>query len=499
MKYLSTRDINRKTVTAGEAICKGIADDGGLFLPDSIPSVSMEELAGWQNLSYQELAARVLALYLTDYSAEQIKACVDAAYTAEKFSDERIAPTRISRSCGLLELWHGPTCAFKDMALQLLPRLLVTARENLSVKEKNLILVATSGDTGKAALEGFADVPGTAIAVFYPKYGVSALQQLQMQTQKGKNVAVFGIRGNFDDAQTGVKKLFTDAGMQNALAEHQMRFSSANSINWGRLCPQIVYYFASYFDMVKAGKVKFGEPINFCVPTGNFGDILAGYYAKKMGLPVARLICASNRNRVLTDFFETGVYNRNREFYQTASPSMDILISSNLERLLYLEYGQNAAEIQNLFTQLRQEGRYQICEEVRRSVSDIFAADSCDDSECFEVIRRLYEEEQILIDPHTAVGVGVLKKYREKTGDRRETVVLSTASPYKFCKDVLAALEGKEPAEENPFVLLDTLEQKSGVAAPPQMKALADLPVRFDQVLDKEQQAEAVLNFVARQ
>ena len=497
MNYFSTRDLNKKSVSAGEAICKGLAPDGGLYLPETCPAYTIEELSAWQNLSYVELAAKVLKPFLTDYTEEQLFSCVQDAYHYPKFDDSRIAPTRLCKDYALLELWHGPTSAFKDLALQLLPRLMVTARKNLGISETSLILVATSGDTGKAALEGFKDVDGTKIAVFYPKYGVSALQQLQMQTQEGENVAVFGIKGNFDDAQTGVKTLFTDREMEETLKESNMSFSSANSINWGRLCPQIVYYFASYFDLVSAGKVQMGEKVNFCVPTGNFGDILAGYYAKMMGLPVHKLICASNANRVLTDFFATGTYDRNREFHQTASPSMDILISSNLERLLFLASEQDASLISDLFASLKEEGSYTVSKEILCRLQADFAADCCSDEEAFEVIARLFETEGVLIDPHTAVGVCVLEKYRKTSGDMTECVVLSTASPYKFCKDVLFALEKAPASQEDPFFLLEELENKSGVAAPFNLKNLKNAAVRFDRVLEKEEQKDAVLRFVA--
>mgnify|MGYP000806026261 CR=1 FL=1 len=438
MEYFSTRDTAPR-LTASEAISRGLAPDGGLFVPDTLPQIGEAELAALLPLGYGERAKRILAAYLPEYSDAELEALVSASY-GKNFDTEAIAPVRFTDDrTGYLELWHGPTSAFKDMALQMLPHLLTASLKKCGEQRGVCILVATSGDTGKAALEGFKDVEGTKILVFYPDEGVSPMQKLQMTTQEGGNVSVCAIKGNFDDAQTGVKTIFTDKEIGKKLAEHGMAFSSANSINWGRLVPQIVYYFSAYCDMLKQGKISAGDRINFVVPTGNFGNILAAYIAKRMGLPIDRLICASNRNHILTDFFETGVYDRNRPFYQTASPSMDILISSNLERLIYRIAGNSEAADRELMQDLAKDGKYEITDAMKKELAD-FYGNYASEQETADAIAKLYSDTGYVIDPHTAVAAAVYGKYREETYDETKTVIASTASPYKFTSSVLAAI-----------------------------------------------------------
>ena len=429
MTYTSTRD-NQVSVTAAQAIATGISTDGGLFVPTDFPAISMTDIAALADKSYTERAAFVLEKYLTDFSAAEVQMCVEAAYTAEKFGAHPAPLHTLENGEHILELWHGPTCAFKDMALQILPHLMrVSAAKTVDGKEI-VILVATSGDTGKAALEGFKDAPHTRILVFYPEKGVSPMQKLQMTTQEGQNVAVCAIRGNFDDAQTGVKTIFTDPAVKEKLAENGMMFSSANSINWGRLVPQIIYYISAYCDLLGAGKIKAGDPINIVVPTGNFGNILAAYYAAKMGLPVKKFICASNANHVLTDFIATGTYDRRRDFYTTTSPSMDILISSNLERLLYDLTDCDDQAVADMMCRLREDGIYTVPDAVREKLQAKFVGGYCEDDAVAATIRHTFEKHGYLLDTHTAVAVQVYENYRTETGAETPTVIASPANPY---------------------------------------------------------------------
>ena len=475
MLYQSTRG-EKKTLTAAEAIARGIAEDGGLFVPDAFPRL---DPAGLLPLGYRARAERVLAPFLTGFTAEEVAQCTAGAYTAEKFESDDIAPVRsLDGATHILELFHGPTAAFKDVALQILPHFMTAASRKLGGQDVIRILVATSGDTGKAAMEGFADVPGTEILVFYPSDGVSDIQKLQMRSQTGGNVGVCGIRGNFDDAQTGVKRVFGDPAIRAALKERGIVFSSANSINVGRLIPQIVYYYSAYCDLVNRGAVRPGEPVNIAVPTGNFGNILAAYYAMRMGLPVNRLICASNRNNVLTDFIRTGVYDRNRPFYQTESPSMDILVSSNLERYLHALGGVELTRA--CMDALRKDGRYRIPDALLAEMDKLFWGGFCDsDATCAE-IARCWNESRYLLDPHTAVASGVLRQYRAETGDMTPAVVASTASPYKFADSVLAALG----TESEGFDAIDRLAELTGVAVPKPIAALRGRPVLHERVCD---------------
>ena len=435
MQFFSTRDQNRK-VTSSQAIAQGLSDEGGLFVPESFPQVDVKALCG---LDYPALAAAVVREYLTDYDPAFLTEATRSTYGAA-FGGKAGYLAPVEGDTYALELWHGPTCAFKDYALQLMPKLLVEAKKNLGRTEKTLILVATSGDTGKAALDGYHDIPGVEIAVFYPTGGTSEIQRLQMATQEGANVAVYAVRGNFDDAQTGVKKVFGDKAIAAELEKRNIRLSSANSINWGRLVPQIVYYFAAYAQLLKTGKITFGDEVDFCVPTGNFGNILAGYYAKHMGLPIKTMVCASNTNNVLTDFLKTGTYDRNRDFYATTSPSMDILISSNLERLLYHMSGESDAAVRGWMTQLAENGKYTVEPEVMAKIQNEFAAGYCDEAAVADTIHKTYTDQNYLCDTHTAVAVKVYRDYVAQTGDDLPTVIDSTASPYKFSKSVLLSL-----------------------------------------------------------
>ncbi|MDU2066203.1 MAG: threonine synthase, partial [Sporomusaceae bacterium] len=430
--FISTRG-GSQSVTSAEAIIAGLAENGGLFVPEEIPQLSLDQIAEWVDLTYQQRALAILRLFLTDYSEGELKQCIDSAYSVPKFDAAAIAPLKtVKENFSVLELWHGPTSAFKDMALQLLPRLLSTALVKTEKQEKIVILVATSGDTGKAALEGFQDVNQIEIITFYPEDGVSAIQKLQMITQEGKNVAVVAVKGNFDDAQTGVKEIFQDTAFNQELAKQGLQLSSANSINWGRLVPQIVYYFSAYLDGVKQNLFALGDAVNFSVPTGNFGNILAGYYAKKMGLPIGKLLCGSNANHVLTDFFEQGVYNANRPFYKTSSPSMDILVSSNLERLLYLATQGDSEKVTTWMTELKTKGDYAITGDLAKALSEDFYALWANETEITATIHEVFTASSYLLDPHTAVAWHTAKVYRERTGDERHCIVVSTASPFKF-------------------------------------------------------------------
>ena len=492
MYYKSTRDSSVK-ITSAEAIVKGISDEGGLFVPSGIPSVSIDEIVKLGDMSYSERAAYIFSKYLTDFTDAEIRYCTDNAYNDKKFATDNISEiSHLFDGTYILELWHGPTCAFKDMALQILPYLLTTSAKKINIDKKIVILVATSGDTGKAALEGFADVPGTQIMVFYPEDGVSPMQKRQMTTQSGENVAVCAIEGNFDDCQNGVKAIFTDENIKSELDSKGLMFSSANSINWGRLAPQIIYYISAYASLVKDEEIKAGEKVNIVVPTGNFGNILAAYYAKHMGVPVNKLICASNSNKVLTDFITTGIYDRNREFFTTISPSMDILISSNLERLLYLMCGENDAVIRDWFGSLSKNGRYEVTDEIKAKLTEEFAAGFCDDPETKATIRKIYDKYSYTLDTHSAVAVKVYEDYRQKTGDTTKTIIASTASPYKFSASVLEAIEGKA-SELDEFDMVDRLAEISGYEIPGSLASLKTKEIRFKDVIVKEQQKDYVL------
>ena len=489
MQYISTRDRTLQ-FSAAQAIAKGLSEDGGLLTPAYLPKLPRRALEDLKDMSYQQRAVYVMKLFLDEFSVKELTDFANAAYGPEKFDTPAVAPVRkVNGNTYCLELWHGPTCAFKDMALQMLPHLLTASLKKQEEEKTVCILVATSGDTGKGALEGFKDVEHTKILVFYPKDGVSAVQELQMVTQEGENVGVCAVHGNFDDAQTGVKKLFSDLKLREELAERGYFLSSANSINWGRVLPQIVYYISAYCDLLRDGQIQAGEAINICVPTGNFGNILAAYYAKDMGVPIHNLICASNQNNVLTDFLNTGIYDRNRTFYQTMSPSMDILISSNLERLL-LAITQEDTEVQSYMSQLAETGRYQVSDKVREKIQKQFYGFCCDDQETQKVIHTIYGQYDYLIDTHTAVAFSALEQYRTKTGDQTKTVIASTASPFKFCDNVLTALGVTEQAQG--LDLLDQLSKVTGQPVPAPLAALRTKTPRFSQVVEKGQMVDAV-------
>ncbi|MDD3347150.1 threonine synthase [Oscillibacter sp.] len=495
MKYYSTRDKSLR-ISAAEAIQMGLSRDGGLLTPETIPQIDAPFLSRLVSVSYQERAAAVMSLYLTDYTTEELRTFAENAYGPEKFDTPAVAPLRrVDETTQCLELWHGPTSAFKDMALQMLPQLLSAALRKTGEKKTACILVATSGDTGKAAMEGFADVPQTKIMVFYPKNGVSAVQEAQMVTQEGGNVGVCAVVGNFDDAQSGVKRIFSDETLRQTLAERGYFLSSANSINWGRILPQVVYYISAYCDLLRGGEIAMGDKVNFCVPTGNFGDILAAYYAKRMGLPVGRLICASNRNDVLTDFLRTGVYDRNRTFHTTMSPSMDILVSSNLERLLFDLSGENDEEVRGYMAALAKDGRYEVSGKIKAALDAQYWGGFCDEAQTAQTIAAYDKKYGYLIDTHTAVAANVLEQYRAATGDETITVFASTASPYKFCNHVLKAL-GKTPDADG-VALLDALHEVSGVAVPRRLAALRGKERRFDLTAEKQEMDRVVLDFLS--
>ena len=492
MNYKSTRD-SSLNVTSAQAIAQGISADGGLFIPESIPQITMDELKAIADMSYRERANAVFSKFLTDFTPEEIAYCTSGAYNTKNFDSENIAElTPAFGNAHILELWHGPTCAFKDMALQILPYLLTTSLKKNGEDKKVVILVATSGDTGKAALEGFKDVPGTEIMVFYPDHGVSSMQKRQMATQEGGNVGVCAIEGNFDDCQNGVKMIFTDNAVKEKLAAAGKMFSSANSINWGRLAPQIIYYVSAYAELAKRGDIAFGDTVNVVVPTGNFGNILAAYYAKNMGVPIGKLICASNINKVLTDFIETGVYDRNRDFYATCSPSMDILISSNLERLLYILTGGDDAQIRDWFGKLSKDGRYEVTDEIKAKLQADFVGGFCDDADTKKTIHDFKEKYGYTCDTHTAVAVKVYLDYIAKTGDTTKTIIASTASPYKFSASVLEAVEGKASAADE-YEQVAHLAEVSGLPVPQSLAALKDKPVRFSEVIEKSDMESYVL------
>ena len=496
MEYTSTRN-NKIRVSSAQAISQGISKEGGLFVPCSFPQFSLETIKNMVSMSYIERAKLILKEYLTDFSEDEINYCVEGAYEASKFSSSKIAPVvNVNKNENILELWHGPTCAFKDMALQLLPYLMTVSAKKAADGKTIVILVATSGDTGKAALEGFKNVKNTKILVFYPVDGVSDMQKLQMATQEGENVAVCAINGNFDDAQSAVKAIFTNDDIKDKLAEKNMMFSSANSINWGRLLPQIVYYFSAYCDMAEQGKINVGDEINFVVPTGNFGNILAAYYAIKMGLPVKKLICASNSNNVLTDFLTTGKYNKNRDFYTTTSPSMDILISSNLERLLYHISGDNDGLINELMDSLNSKGEYCVDEKMIADIKKYFSAGFATEGDVENTIREQFENYSYLLDTHSAVAVKVYLDYVNKTGDDVPTVIDSTASPYKFSKAVLNAVKSGNINSADEFDMVDELNKISSLEVPEPLKSLKNKTVRFTDVCNKSDMSEMVFRLL---
>ncbi len=488
MKYNSTRNSNL-SVDAAKAINDGISKEGGLFVPSELPKLDKEFFVKLSKMKYIERAKAVLGLFLTDFTDEEIAACANGAYSGTFDNDVPAPLHRLDDNTSVLELWHGPTCAFKDMALQILPYLLTTSSKKVASGQTTVILVATSGDTGKAALEGFKDVENTKIIVFYPVDGVSKAQKLQMMTQQGDNVYVCAIKGNFDDAQTGVKKIFTDSAVAEKLAQNSMAFSSANSINWGRLLPQIVYYISAYCDLIaEKGEV---ENFNVVVPTGNFGNILAAYYAKKMGAPINKLICASNSNKVLTDFISTGVYDRNRSFYTTISPSMDILISSNLERLIYDMSGNDSNLISSYMSDLSACGKYEVNDKIKTALANEFVGGYASDDETKATVKTTFEKYNYLADTHTAVALKVYNDYVAETGDKTETVIVSTASPYKFAADVLDAVS---PDENNPTGVeaMGILSDKTGTAIPTPLCDLDKREIRFTDVCDSDDMIKAV-------
>ena len=490
--YKSTRDAE-KTVTASQAILKGLADDGGLFVPVSIPKlpVSLGEL---KEMTYQEIAYTVMKEFLTDFTEEELKSCIAKAYDS-KFDTEEIAPLAKVEDAYYLELFHGATIAFKDMALSILPHLLTTSAKKNQVKNEIVILTATSGDTGKAALAGFADVEGTKIIVFYPKNGVSRVQELQMVTQKGDNTSVVAIHGNFDNAQSGVKAMFENKELEKELNEAGYQFSSANSINIGRLVPQVVYYVYAYAKLLQNEEIAEDEEINVVVPTGNFGNILAAYYAKNMGIPIAKLICASNENKVLYDFFQTGTYDRNREFVLRTSPSMDILISSNLERLIYKISGEDARKDTDLMTELKTKGSYAITGEMKANLAD-FAAGYATEEQVAKTIHDIYEDTGYVMDTHTAVAATVYKAYREDSKDDRKTVIASTASPYKFAGSVMSAIDPKYKGQDD-FKLIEELQKVSGTELPNAIKEIMNAEIRHNTECDVDQMEQTVKNILS--
>ncbi|MBR3610845.1 MAG: threonine synthase [Oscillospiraceae bacterium] len=493
MKYQSTRNKELRLDSA-ETILKGLSDDGGLFVPVEFPKIDNEEILELSKLGYCERAKRIFAKFMTDFSEEELFECAKNAYEGNFEGEKPTEIVKLGEDKYMLELWHGPTCAFKDMALQILPHFLVKSAEKSGDGKKTVILTATSGDTGKAALEGFRDVKGTEIIVFYPDNGVSKIQQLQMQTQQGENVNVCAVKGNFDDTQTAVKEIFTDDKIRAKLSENGKRFSSANSINVGRLLPQVVYYVSAYADLVESGEIANGETVNVTVPTGNFGNILAAHYAKKMGIPFGKLICASNANNVLTEFLSTGGYNINRYFFMTESPSMDILVSSNLERLLFELCGKEDWYVKAAMESLHEHGEYYITDEMLAYLRENFPAGWTDDKGARNRIKTLFDEYSYLCDTHTAVAVEVYEKYRERTGDTTKTIIASTASPYKFPRAVLKAISGRN--FRNDFNAAKEIEKLSGLPMPKQLRELSKKEPRFTKVCEKKEMADFVLSTV---
>jgi threonine synthase len=480
--YQSTRG-NKKRILFAEAIIKGIADDGGLFVPETIPRVN-EDLYKLKSTDYKKLAFLIMKKFFTDYHQDELKDCINKAYDS-KFDTEIIAPLSKKMGAYFLELYHGPTLAFKDMALSILPHLLKKAAQKLNLSQEIVILTATSGDTGKAALQGFANVEGTKIIVFFPQRGVSKIQKRQMLTQKGENTYVIGLKGNFDDAQRGVKEIFEDLVFNKKIEEKNFVFSSANSINIGRLIPQIVYYFYAYLNMLGEGEIKNGEKINIAVPTGNFGDILAAYYAKEMGLPVNKLICASNENRVLADFFKTGVYDKRRKLVMTISPSMDILVSSNLERLLWAISEGEAQKVKELMNSLKEKGYYRIDSETKNRLKGFYGV-FAPQEESRRCIKEIFEESKYLIDPHTAVAYTVYKKYVKETGDKTKTVIVATASPFKFTKSVMESIDSRYK-KFNDFKLIEKMSDLAQIPIPSGIRDIEKMPIRHKMVCKKEE------------
>ena len=501
MKYISTRS-KIEPINSAEAILQGISADGGLFVPESIPKITLDEIKSLIDKNYSQRAVSVLKKFLTDYTDDELNECAELAY--DWFDAESKVPLTIliqdenhkDSPVGVMELWHGPTSAFKDMALQMLPQLMSKAFKKVGETKEILILVATSGDTGKAALAGFADVPQTKIMVFYPADGVSKIQKLQMVTQKGNNVNVTAVKGNFDDCQNGVKKIFADEKIRAELEKSNVKLSSANSINWGRLVPQICYYVASYAEFVSSGAIKMGDSVNVAVPTGNFGNILAAYYAKRMGLPFKKLICASNVNHILTDFFQTGVYDRNREFYKTITPSMDILISSNLERLLYHETNGDFERVKGFMKELNEKGKYKINSSLKNRLDKIFYADYATEEETLGIIKEIFGNYKYVVDTHTAVAMMVTGKFRRNTRDMSPVILASTASPFKFTGAVLKALE--QPTENlDDFAQFDKLSLISNKMIPKNLESLNKAKILHENICTKEEMAEQVLKFAA--
>jgi len=492
MLYKSTRSQASAAASAAQIIKQGLAEDGGLFVPESIPTLTTDEIVSLCKDTYPVRAAKILSKFLSDYTYEELLSDCTAAYDEASFVGGAAPLVNLTQNLEILELWHGPTAAFKDMALQIMPRLLSRALKKTGEERTALILVATSGDTGKAALEGYRDIDGVKIMVFYPVDGVSRVQKLQMATQLGENVNVCAIEGNFDDAQTGVKVIFGDAEMAKKLNDNGYFFSSANSINWGRLAPQIVYYVSAYCDLIESGKCKVGDAFNVCVPTGNFGNIFAAYLAKLMGLPIDQLICASNANNILTDFLRTGTYDRNRDFYLTMSPSMDILISSNLERLLYFTAGSELTA--RYMNELKTDGRYTVSPEVKAEIDRSFKGYFADEAETARVIRDTYGNHGYLADTHTAVAISAAEQYVRETGDVRPMVIDSTASPYKFANNVYTAVTGKAPTDD--LSALDELASATGTEIPYPLSGLAQRAVRFTKVVKREDMASAVFEYL---
>jgi threonine synthase len=502
MFYKSTRDSEIK-VRSAEAITKGLSDEGGLFVPEELPKLTDSDMKYLGKMSYAERAQLILKKFLTDFTDDELKSAVNSAYSDNFAVENAVELSQLYPNCYVLELFHGPTCAFKDMALQLLPHLMTaSAAKTEAVKGKKIaILCATSGDTGKAALEGFRDVENTSVTVFYPEDGVSEMQKRQMTTQEGANVHVCAVKGNFDDCQNGVKEIFTDSGLIGKLAEKNMVFSSANSINWGRLVPQIVYYASAYASLLEAEEIEAGERVNICVPTGNFGNILAAFYAKEMGLPLAKLICASNSNNVLTDFIKTGVYDRNRAFHTTVSPSMDILISSNLERLIYHYHlsGEKCDSLQKWYEALKENGRFEANDRVKSRIKADFFGGWCDEAQTLQTIKQVFDEFSYLLDPHTAVAYKIYADYKRETGDTAKTIITATASPYKFCSAVYEALVGRDalgaPVEE--FMIAKKLEELTNTKMPEPLARTEKLSVRFKDSVAKSEMKSVILEQIS--
>ena len=492
MKFYSTRDTEQKKYDSAFVIKQGLAEDGGLFIPENIPLLDENDIKSLCTMTYPERAAKILSMYLSDYTYDELLSDSEEAYREESFPGGATQLSKINDTIYSLELWHGPTAAFKDLALQILPRLLSRALKKTGEDKTALILVATSGDTGKAALEGYKDIDKIKIMVYYPEDGVSKVQKLQMTTQTGSNVNVCAIKGNFDDAQSGVKKIFANEEAQKVLADNSYVLSSANSINWGRLVPQIVYHVSSYCDLINTGDIKYGEAVNVCVPTGNFGNILAAYFAKLMGLPIDKLICASNSNNILTDFFETGTYDKNRKFQLTMSPSMDILISSNLERLLCFAAGID--ETKNYMKALSETGKYTVSSEVKKSIDENFVGYFADEKDTASTIKKYYEQYGYLADTHTSVALNCAEQYIEKTGDTKKIIVASTASPYKFAADVYYSLVGKEATSDTDA--LDELSALTNTEITYPLRNLTERKINFTKVIDPKDMLEEVYKFM---